>query len=215
VYEGKDSDVASQGVVLHSPGGALPLVQRAIGFFSTEYYALAADGSTTLLPLPQGADLKGALGERLLFTLRDDWQPPQGTLIPKGSLVAFERTGGVSVLFTPDAHSAIDEVSAGRDAVYASIYHDVTGSVHAFRPQADGSWSADAGAIFHLDSDDVRPTAKPGWTSADAAAMRHRRCSTMPESVCTIVVAAATGRTYRATSIARFSASSENSNDFS
>jgi prolyl oligopeptidase len=147
VYEGKDSDVASQGVVLHSPGGALPLVQRAIGFFSTEYYALAADGSTTLLPLPQGADLKGALGERLLFTLRDDWQPPQGTLIPKGSLVAFERTGGVSVLFTPDAHSAIDEVSAGRDAVYASIYHDVTGSVHVFRPRADGTWSDSALAL--------------------------------------------------------------------
>jgi prolyl oligopeptidase len=147
VYEGKDSDVASQGVVLHSPGGALPLVQRAIGFFSTEYYALAADGSTTLLPLPQGADLKGALGERLLFTLRDDWQPPQGTLIPKGSLVAFERTGGVSVLFTPDAHSAIDEVSAGRDAVYASIYHDVTGSVHVFRPRTDGTWSDSALAL--------------------------------------------------------------------
>ena len=45
------------------------------------------------------------------------------------------------VLFTPDAHSAIDEVVAGRDAVYASIYHDVTGSIHAFRPGPDGSWS--------------------------------------------------------------------------
>jgi hypothetical protein len=39
------------------------------------------------------------------------------------------------------------------------------------RPKTDGSWSADAGAVFHLDSDDVRPTAKPGWTSADAAGL--------------------------------------------
>jgi hypothetical protein len=39
----------------------------------------------------------------------------------------------VAVLFTPDAHSAIDEVAPGRDAVYASIYHDVTGSIHVFR----------------------------------------------------------------------------------
>jgi len=38
-------------------------------------------------------------------------------------------------------------------------------------PQPDGSWKAAAGAIFHLDSDDVRPTAKPGWTSADAAGL--------------------------------------------
>jgi hypothetical protein len=38
-------------------------------------------------------------------------------------------------------------------------------------PRDDISWRADVGAIFHLDSDKVRPTAKPGWTSADAAGL--------------------------------------------
>ena len=42
------------------------------------------------------------------------------------------------LLFTPDAKSSIDEVAVGRDAIYASIYHDVTGSVHAFRAGAGG-----------------------------------------------------------------------------
>jgi hypothetical protein len=37
--------------------------------------------------------------------------------------------------------------------------------------QLDGSWRADSGAIFHLDSNNVRPTAQPGWTSADAAGL--------------------------------------------
>ena len=35
----------------------------------------------------------------------------------------------------------------------------------------DGSWNADCGAVFHLDSSNVRPTAQPGWTSADAAGL--------------------------------------------
>jgi hypothetical protein len=35
----------------------------------------------------------------------------------------------------------------------------------------DGSWDADSGAVFDLDSNDVRPTAQPGWTSADAAGL--------------------------------------------
>jgi hypothetical protein len=35
----------------------------------------------------------------------------------------------------------------------------------------DGSWNAAGGAVFHLDSDNVRPTAQPGWTSADAAGL--------------------------------------------
>jgi hypothetical protein len=38
-------------------------------------------------------------------------------------------------------------------------------------PRPDISWRADAGAIFHLDSNDMRPTAKRGWTSADAAGL--------------------------------------------
>ena len=33
------------------------------------------------------------------------------------------------------------------------------------------SWNADAGAVFHLDSNNVRPGAQPGWTSADAAGL--------------------------------------------
>lgn len=38
-------------------------------------------------------------------------------------------------------------------------------------PQSDGSWRASGGAVFHLDSNNVRPTAKPRWTSADAAGL--------------------------------------------
>jgi hypothetical protein len=34
-----------------------------------------------------------------------------------------------------------------------------------------GGWKAGSGAKFHLDSDDVRPSAQPGWTSADAAGL--------------------------------------------
>jgi hypothetical protein len=37
--------------------------------------------------------------------------------------------------------------------------------------QADNSWNGAGGAIFHLDSNDVRPTAQAGWTSADAAGL--------------------------------------------
>jgi hypothetical protein len=38
-------------------------------------------------------------------------------------------------------------------------------------PQGDGSWAADAGAVFHLDGNAVRPGGQPGWTSADAAGL--------------------------------------------
>ncbi len=37
--------------------------------------------------------------------------------------------------------------------------------------QSDGSWNASGGAVFHLDSNNVRPGGQPTWTSADAAGL--------------------------------------------
>ncbi|MGH8132223.1 MAG: prolyl oligopeptidase family serine peptidase [Steroidobacteraceae bacterium] len=149
IYEGKPGDVASAGVVFHNPVGTISLVQRDVSFFTAEYYSLAPDGTVRQLPLPLGADLKGAQGEHLIFTLREDWTPPGAVPIRKGSLIAYTvpgaavaaTEGAVAVMYTPDARSAIDEVSAGRDAVYVSINHDVTGSIHVFRPSANHTWS--------------------------------------------------------------------------
>jgi prolyl oligopeptidase len=181
VYEGKESDVASAGVVFHNPTGTIAVIQRAVTFFTSEYYWLAADGTTRQLLLPPGADLKGAQGNNLLFTLRDDWSPPPEVAagnvslrtITKGSLIACQvevahgaARIGVRVLYTPDAHSAIDEVAAGRDAVYVSINHDVTGSIHVFRPDASHGWSATtlalpaAGATHIVSANDWGPEAQ-------------------------------------------------------
>lgn len=38
-------------------------------------------------------------------------------------------------------------------------------------PNPNGSWKASGGALFHLDSNVVRPGGQPGWTSADAAGL--------------------------------------------
>ncbi len=170
IFEGKSEDVASQAVVAHTPAGTIALVDRAVTFFTSEFHLLKADGTTQQLPLPAGADRKGAQGGDLIFTLRDDWTPEKSAPIPKGSLIAYRvlapgQVGAVTVLFTPDAHSSIDEVGTGRDAVYAAVYHDVTGSIHAFRPQADGHWSESVlplpagGAVSIVSMNDFGPEA--------------------------------------------------------
>ncbi|WP_394778092.1 hypothetical protein [Undibacterium sp.] len=62
--------------------------------------------------------------------------------------------------FSGDRHVLVLDRSANR------LYELYNASANS-----DGSWNADSGAVFHLDSDAVRPTAQPGWTSADAAGL--------------------------------------------
>ena len=148
LYEGKAADVSVQAATFHGPTGTVAVIQRAVTFFTSEYQLLTSDGALHPLPLPLGADLKGAQDKHLIFTLRDDWTPPGGAALHKGALVAYQlpaadktTASSVSVLYTPDASTSIDDVAVGRDAVFASIYRDVTGTVHAFRLGSDGKWS--------------------------------------------------------------------------
>src|SRR5262249_61361319 len=103
------------------------------------------------LPLPPGADLKGAQGAHLIFTLRDEWTPAGQTAIAKGSLIAYRmpedepirakdeppgakeepvRGKSVSVLYAPDSRSSVDEGAAGRRAAEPSPLPGVARRLH-------------------------------------------------------------------------------------
>jgi prolyl oligopeptidase len=145
VAEGQVEDVAVGTLVSRTASGNRPLVVRAPTFFESEYFAVHPDGSTKKLPLPLSADVKGFTQDQIVFTLRKDWKI-DGTAqsFSSGSLLAFSfdewaKTGTLpipSVLYAPGPRDSIDQVATGRDAVYASIYANVIGSVHVFRPLA-------------------------------------------------------------------------------
>ncbi len=145
IFEVGPDDIAVRDVVFHGPGGltnkdATVLIERGVTFFQNEYHFMAADGTTTKLPLPFGANLHGMTGGYLILALRDDWKVGDQTY-PRGALLAFpladflrdKKMPKIVTLFTPDEHSTVDTVSTGRDAVYVSINHDVTGGVHVYR----------------------------------------------------------------------------------
>lgn len=149
IFTAETSDVSARPDVARGPFGVVPLITRGVTFFTAEYFYVLPSGTTLKLPLPLGADAKGVTAGDLIFTLRNDWTPEGGKPIPQGSLVAFNAQAfalkkappSYTVLYTPDARGTIDDVSAGRDAVYASIFENVTGAVHEFRLGENGAWS--------------------------------------------------------------------------
>ena len=155
VFAAGAGDIAARPVVFDQPDGATALIARNVSFFASEFYLVHPDGKTKQLPLPPGADLKGMTGGRLILLLRDDWRPPgSATTFTRGSLVSYDldalvrqwRAPQVQLLYAPGPHDAIGDVSAGRDAVYAAIYRNVTGSVIAFRYRA-AKWTQETLAL--------------------------------------------------------------------
>ncbi|HUJ47340.1 MAG TPA: prolyl oligopeptidase family serine peptidase [Rhizomicrobium sp.] len=178
VYEGQSSDVGINPLVFRGPYGVAALVARGITFYETEYYYVNADGSIRKLPLPLGADVKGVTEGNLILTLREDWSLgnkhfAKGSLlaVPLGPWVAGAALPAVVTLYTPGPRSSIEEVSAGRDAVYAAIYDNVIGSVRAFRQDEAGAWSSTkldlppGGSVHVMSTNDWGPEAQFSFES--------------------------------------------------
>ncbi len=149
VYEGTADDISVRPVALAQGDGPVALIERGLTFFTAEFYQVYRDGRVHKLPLPPGADLKGVTGQRLIFTLREDWRPTGARqAFRKGSLVSYDlawpvrqsRVPQAALLTAPGPHATVADVAVGRDAVYAAIFENVTGSVHEFKFGA-GRWS--------------------------------------------------------------------------
>ncbi len=132
VFDGKQNDVTVDPLVFHTRDGSLPIIVEGMSFFDAAYYIVNADGSTTKADLPQDAVLQGVHNGQLIATLREDWKAGNA---PKGALVAvpMKPGGKVDVLYAPGPRASVEEVSVGRDAVYAAIYENVVGQIRAFR----------------------------------------------------------------------------------
>ena len=171
ILEGKHEDVSVDPFVLHQNGRSFPMIVRAVSFFEAEYYVQASDGAWVKTGLPLSAIVQGANSDQLLVTLREDWTPAGGAKLSKGSLVAVSLKDLASpspraaTLYAPSPRASIEQVSIGRDAVYAAIYENIVGQVRIFR--FDGAkWNAKTlalpggGSAGIVSTDDFGPQAQ-------------------------------------------------------
>lgn len=94
----------------------------------------------------------------IVFTAYGDESDPGPYPMPPDTAIEAERADG--------ADNGADRHAIVIDRDNARLYE----LYRAFRVP-DGSWRADSGAVFDLSSNLVRPGARPGWTSADAAGL--------------------------------------------
>lgn len=111
-----------------------------------------------ILGIPYFVVGKGRAKVRIRYRAYGDESDKGPFPIPPKALIEGYKPNGKP--FDGDRHLIV--VDRDADRLY-ELYR-------AFR-RADGSWDADSGAVFQLNSNNVRPTAKPGWTSADAAGL--------------------------------------------
>ena len=146
VYEGKPGDLAVSAYRDLTPGYERDFVHVATDFFHGETY-LRKDGKLVKLDVPSDAS-PDAHREWLLVTLRSPWTVG-GATYPGGALIATrfddfmagKRT--FTVLFRPDAHTALSYYAWTRHHLILDELHDVQSRLEVLTPQA-GEWQREA-----------------------------------------------------------------------
>jgi hypothetical protein len=94
----------------------------------------------------------------ITFTDYGDESDPGPYPVPANAPIEGQLASGGA--FGGDRHVLVVDRDANRLYEMGNAY-----------PQTNGSWQASGGAVFHLNSNTVRPGGQPGWTSADAAGL--------------------------------------------
>jgi prolyl oligopeptidase len=147
VYEGKDTDLAISAYRDHTPGFERDLVNRALEFYSNEYYLRGKDGKLTRIDVPLDAVL-GSQREWMTIQPRTAWTVG-GKTWPSGSLLATKFDDFMAgkreftVLFTPTDSTSLDGYSWTRHHLILNTMNNVVSHLEVLTPpkSGKGDWS--------------------------------------------------------------------------
>jgi prolyl oligopeptidase len=144
IGEGIKSDVSVSTRVLVDENRTWPILNRGLDFYHSKISHIAPDGRLVPWPLPEDAQVQDVLDGRLIASLKSPWQGHEA-----GALVAYSipdllagKTPAIETVFVPNAHQAVEEVSASQSKVWVKYLEDVSGRLTALTRAPDGTWSS-------------------------------------------------------------------------
>ncbi len=145
VMRGDEDDVGVWPMTVELGGGQrmLAAVESDTFFTSTYWWLPSLDMAPVKIDLPKRATVRGALWDKLVVSLEEDWTPEGQPGFMSGDLVSFDypvfRAGRgkippVTLVFRPAEHQAIESVRISRDAVLIGYNDNVVGKVKVAVP---------------------------------------------------------------------------------
>ncbi len=164
LFEGSAQDVGV-GSFVDQDGGPRPFVQRAVSFFSAEYYYTPDLRELTRMPWPLNTDLHGVLDGRAILTLREPWSY-RDRKYASGSVVAYElASGAAEPVLAPTSTQSVEDVEVGKSGLVIQYLDNVSGHAARMTRSAEGKWIP---AVIALPANGVIKIASAGGGTDDA-----------------------------------------------
>lgn len=110
-------------------------VTRCLDFFSYQTY-IYVNNQLVKLPIPEKSTMMGLFNNQLLVQLKTDWQAfKQGDLISFAIDPLIQAETNATLVFRPNAQSAIENVQCSADYLFIELLQNVSSSILALDAQ--------------------------------------------------------------------------------
>ncbi len=136
VFEGERSDVGSFGRVINKAGNQYVIIVRALTFYTSSFHILR-NGNIVSLDLPADSNLAGILNDRLILSLKSDWETVTGKF-SQGSLVSADYNAllqgrhDITLVVEPGERSGITSVSSSLNNLLVNILTNVRSELYRY-----------------------------------------------------------------------------------
>ena len=142
VFEGEVTDVSVSAFSVHTPEGRYDLVMQTPAFFRGRLFLLLG-GRLVRLDIPEDADFREIFKDRLVFSLRSDWEVG-GRRYRPDSLLAIQLdelllgSTNFELLFEPSERVSLSRVARTRDSLLLTTLDNVRGRIYRLTPGGQG-----------------------------------------------------------------------------
>ncbi|HET8930807.1 MAG TPA: prolyl oligopeptidase family serine peptidase [Acidimicrobiales bacterium] len=138
VFEGETTDVAVGAGYDNTPGYERSFVDRAIDFYAAYQYELKPDGTLVKLDVPDDARVS-VYRDHMLVRPRSGWLGhPAGSLLATDYPSFLEGSRDMTVLFTPDEHTSLEQYTWTQNHLLMVTLRDVQTRMRVLTPGPDG-----------------------------------------------------------------------------
>ena len=141
--EGEKSDVSVAPPRWSTATATWPIVNRAVDFYHPRSATSPPTAGSSPRRCPTTPTSRTCSTAASIASLKTPWQGH-----PAGALVAYSipdllagKAPAIETVFVPNAHQAVEEVSASQSKLWVKYLDDVSGRLTALTRAPDGTWS--------------------------------------------------------------------------
>lgn len=139
IFSGDKSDVGIWANHYTHGDISTTIITRGLTFFTSQYFRVNPDLSTTRLDLPEDTEVRGYFKGDLIVSPRTDWAI-DGRIFKTGSVVIFNMNTNrpTDLLLEPNASTSINDLTVTKNSIVIGLLENIASRIVVFEKSAAG-----------------------------------------------------------------------------